>query len=72
MHYLGSGVSGGYSLNTIATISCETGYRLNEVGQRVCQNTGDWSQESTCLQGFLKIWYSIQTSLLSLVITVIH
>ena len=37
--------NGGYTVDTVATISCNRGYSLSEFSSRTCQTSGRWNQQ---------------------------
>ena len=42
-------LSGGYTVDTVATMDCNSGYRRQGFGSRTCQPSGSWSgQTPTC------------------------
>ena len=41
--------NGGYTVDTVATVNCNSGYRIQGSSSRTCQPSGGWSgQMSTC------------------------
>jgi len=49
--------TGGTLLNQTATVSCDTGYKINGSDVLICQQNG-WNDTTTCIvQG--KLWYSM-------------
>ena len=53
-------ISGRYTVDTVATLTCDRGYSLSGNGSRTCQNSGNWEQVPTCTQSNKNKFYNLR------------